>query len=146
MKYLLILTILLSACTSTKRTAKTAIERDTLSRIEYRDRIIPIESTQVDTVIQFASLPVDRVVYVSDPTDQARLKLMRDKYNRLSAECESSPSPIVCTDTIVKERIVYREQQTETNQTTRNRWGVAEWLVVLAVLLGAWWVWNRFRR
>lgn len=130
--------LLLGACKGSRSTETTVYqERDSVRTVVIREQVLVPAEARVETVVKYVDMPVGYPVYVEDSTSQARLRLLRNEYDELLASCESAPAPIIYRDTC--EQLTTREREYVQEQTTvrRNRWGLAEWLIMMLVVIVA---------
>lgn len=97
------------------------------------------DTTIAKTLIKWDTMTVDSPYYVLDTTSQALLKIVRDKYNRLLAECVSQPVP--STDSTILQRRkeikhVPCPECPECPPCEQEERGVAQWLLYVAFAAG----------
>ena len=131
MKYFIVALLLtLCACKTRQVTEQVTDKADRIERVSSTEIIRPVQ--RADTVIKWLKMPVSQPVRVQQ--GKTRLILVRDTVGNLKASASTAGDTFVVRDTFIKEVVRYREVKKE--KVTRNRWGLAEWLLVVCGCVG----------
>lgn len=107
MRTILILCALLLIGCSTERRCARAAKRcapvwekqkpDTL----FIDRIVTIDSSRVDTVIDCDDLPVDSTITIQQDSTKAKLTLRKQKGGKLKIDCDCPEQEVLVRDKVI---------------------------------------------